>query len=626
MSDRNYWQRMKRQRLSRRGLLRASARAGVGAAGLALVGCGGDDDDDAPAVAQAQQQGAEQAAEQQAMQQEQQQQTQQQAEQQAAVAQAQQQAQQQAMQAARRGGTWRVSDTQAPNFGFDPVLTTGGGDHFQIIPMFYDRLLNYDEQGAAVPMLAQAWEIPDDVTFVFTLRPGLTYHDGATLDAASIQTNVDRITDVSADRGEAILNPRAVTLGDAMATSEAIDDLTWRYIAKEVFAPTLSLFYGKPPGLAPVSPAAFDTAVTNPVGAGPFVFEQWLEGDELTGTRFENYWDAENIYLDRYSFQILPDASTMWLSFLSGDHDRVRIPGSLAADAGEMAELEEDGVQVLGGVSATFTQTWFNLNPTGPEELTIWSDVRMRHALNLAVDRHEINDAVFNGTGAASRAPIGVTTPLLPKDVDYYADSPNPAEAMKLIDAAGQTGQVGGAMLTFGIDPLTLGTRAMHAQLAEVGMQFNLIEAPVPGMVDRATVGQDYAIAVFSWESPFDPDQIMRPSMGLLATWWCCGGDSALYEERLAAGMEYEVELKEATRLQDLTARTTDFDERVERYKTFNEYFVERAYTVPIMHYPWYFAFGSSVRHTGDINDLYRGCDGLGGTADMLSGVWKDET
>ena len=112
----------------------------------------------------------------------------------------------------------------------------------------------------------------------------------------------------------------------------------------------------------------------------------------------------------------------------------------------------------------------------------------------------------------------------------------------------------------------------------------------------------------------------------MLATWFCCGGDAALYEERLAAGMEYEVELKEATRLQDLTARTTDFEERLRRYATFHEYYVERQYTVPIMHYPWNFAFGSSVRHTGDINDLYRGCDGLGGTADMLSGVWKDET
>ena len=56
MAERNYWTRMRRNRMSRRGLLKASARAGVGAAGLALVGCGDDDDDDQPASAAVQQQ------------------------------------------------------------------------------------------------------------------------------------------------------------------------------------------------------------------------------------------------------------------------------------------------------------------------------------------------------------------------------------------------------------------------------------------------------------------------------------------------------------------------------------------------------------------------------------------
>ena len=111
MSERNYWQRLGRNRMSRRSLLRASARAGIGAAGLALVGCGDDDDDDEQAAAQAQPQAMEQQAEQQAMQQEQQ-------EQQAAVAQAQQQAQD-----VRRGGTWRISDAFAPQWGFDPLVT-----------------------------------------------------------------------------------------------------------------------------------------------------------------------------------------------------------------------------------------------------------------------------------------------------------------------------------------------------------------------------------------------------------------------------------------------------------------------------------------------------------------------
>ncbi len=487
MSERNYWQRMKHRQLSRRSLLRASARAGVGAAGLALVGCGGDDDDDDGQPAAAQAPAQEQQAEQQAMQQQQQEQ-----QDQAAVAEAQQTQQAQAMQDARRGGIWRISDAFAPQWGFDPLITPSGGDHYQSIPIFYDRLLNYDEQGAALPMLAEGWEIPDDVTYIFSLRPGLTYHDGAAMDASSIQANMDRIVGIQEESVEATPNQRAVTLGTTMATSEAIDDVTWRYTANEVFAPTLSLFYGKPPGMAPISPASFDDAITHPVGAGPFSFDQYTEGDELTATRFEEYWNVANIYLDNYSFQVLPDANTQWLAFLSGDHDVVRVPGSLAADQGQMDDIGDDGFQVLGAVSSVFIQTWFNINPAAAEELTVWRDARMRHAINLDTDRHAINDAAFNGTGAASRAPIGVTTPFLPVEDDFYADSPNPAEAVKLIDAAGYTGQVGGDMLTYSIDPLFLGTRPMHAQLAEVGMDFNLIEGTIPAIVDRLFAAEDY--------------------------------------------------------------------------------------------------------------------------------------
>jgi peptide/nickel transport system substrate-binding protein len=619
MTERNYWQRMKQRPLSRRSLLRASARAGVGAAGLALVGCGGDDDDDdgqaQPAATQVEQQ--EQAAEQQA-----QQQDQQEAQDQAAVAEAQQQQQTDGIQ---RGGTWRISDAFAPQWGFDPLVTPSGGDHYQSIPIFYDRLLNYDEQGAALPMLAESWEIPDDVTYVFSLRPGLTYHDGAKLDAASVQTNMDRIVGIREESVEATPNQRAVTLGDTMANSEAIDEVTWRYVANEVFAPTLSLFYGKPPGMAPTSPESFDTAITNPVGAGPFVFDKYIEGDELTATKFQDYWNAENIHLDNYSFQILPDANTQWVAFLSGDHDVVRVPGSLAADADQMADIEDDGFQVLGDVSSVFIQTWYNVNPTGRPELAIWRDPRMRHAVNLATDRHAINDAAFNGTGAASRAPIGVTTPLLPVEDDFYADSPNPAEAVKLIDAAGYTGKVTGDMMTYSIDPLFLGTRPMHAQLAEVGMDFNLVEGTIAGIVDRLFAADDYSIAVLSWESPFDPDQIMRPSMDGLRDWFYTGGREE-YDALLASGSDCEVGLEEASRLQDLTARSTDVEERIARYRTFHEFFVEGAYTMPIIHYPLNYGFSPSVRHTDAIERLFRGCDGIGGTADMLAGVWKAQT
>lgn len=189
MSERNYWQRMRRSRMSRRSLLRASARAGVGAAGLALVGCGGDDDDDdaQPSGAQvAQQQDQQQQSAQQAQQQSmQQEQAEQQAEQQVqqqqaqtATAEEQQDAEQAAAQAAdsdpKRGGiiTYFAFDGGI----LDPAIADHGGLDSSIFPI-YDHLNYMDEGGVLTSAMAELPEVVDDVTFVYNIKPNVYWQD-----------------------------------------------------------------------------------------------------------------------------------------------------------------------------------------------------------------------------------------------------------------------------------------------------------------------------------------------------------------------------------------------------------------------------------------------------------------
>ena len=231
--------------MSRRSLLQASARAGVGAAGLALVGCGGDDDDDddQPAAAQAQQQQqqamqqeqAEQQAEQQAMQQEDQ-------GQQAAVAEAEQEKQrQQAAQATggpRRGGTLQHSWFEDPQGGFDPHIGITGGDALGYWVHIYDRLLGFDDQARVIPMLASNIEIPDDVTYIFTMRQGAVFQDGAPVDANAVQLNMERIRDVK-DLAGGTRNRGGIQYADGF---EATDDATWKLVNAEPFGPTLAFF------------------------------------------------------------------------------------------------------------------------------------------------------------------------------------------------------------------------------------------------------------------------------------------------------------------------------------------------------------------------------------------------
>ena len=159
MSKQNYWQRMRSGRMSRRGLLRASARAGVGAAGLALVGCGDDDDDQAVAQGESEQQAEEQAqaAEQQAAPQADQQ------EQAAAQAQA-----QVAAEGSRYGG---FVDVTGDDGGlFDPAVSIHGGTDASIFQV-YDFINYLDEGNVLTDAMADLPEVIDELNFVYSIKP-----------------------------------------------------------------------------------------------------------------------------------------------------------------------------------------------------------------------------------------------------------------------------------------------------------------------------------------------------------------------------------------------------------------------------------------------------------------------
>ena len=237
MSERSYWQRMGRKRMSRRGILRASARAGVGAAGLALVGCG-DDDDDGQSVAQVQQQQqqAQQAAQQQAMQQQQQQQAmqqdqaEQQAQQQAAQQQAQEQtaeeqaeqqaAQQQAMVAEGKKYGGSIIEQSANVYETYDAQRTVASPVLQVLANVQSKLLRFENPNTGVLTgdLAEGWELPDATTIVLHMRGGVNWHDagpgaahpsaapGRALTPADIVWNIDRQRNKVLESGEEASN------------------------------------------------------------------------------------------------------------------------------------------------------------------------------------------------------------------------------------------------------------------------------------------------------------------------------------------------------------------------------------------------------------------------------------
>ena len=140
-------------------------------------------------------------------------------------------------------------------------------------------MLGYTDDGSGKAELAESWETPDDVTYLFNFAPGrAVFQDGAPVDANAMQANMEFLqTDE-----EASLNARTNSGLANAASFGAVDDVTWRMVNSEPVGPTLAAFWT--PGLsgALISPNAFETAHEHPVGAGPArpveyrVGEHWL--------------------------------------------------------------------------------------------------------------------------------------------------------------------------------------------------------------------------------------------------------------------------------------------------------------------------------------------------------------
>ena len=569
MSDFNYWTNARRRRLSRRTMLGASAKAGVGAAGLALVGCGGDDDDDddaaAPAAAEAEEQAeqAEAQAEEQAMEEEE-----------PAVAAGE----------PRRGGTLRRSIADNLFTGWDPHTAATGLDNLGYINHVFDRMLGFEDDGAVAGMLAESVENPDNVTYVFNMRPGVVFQDGAAVDAHAVQANMERLqglVDVGGGSRNSEGIKRAVSL-------EAVDDLAWRMVNSEPFGPTLVSFQSFPGTGMLISPDKFDEALTDPVGAGHLKFSSYTEGEAFVGERWDDYWDNDNVWLDGMNLRIIPDANTSWNAFLNGDLDTGGPPGGITLDLKE--ELEADGFNVITGSHQVWTQTWYNMNPNSEEGFNVFRDPRMRRAVHLIMDRQAITDVAHQGLGKPSRGPTSVESWSLPAGTDYYSDAPNLDEAQSLMDAAGFGDGIQGVQLAYSPEYQRIITEPAHAQWASAGIDLEYVHGQEPPIIDRLLAVQDWTIATLSWESPFDPDPVLRQSLEGMQNWMYGSPEGGARTGRADVSQhptdDVLVGLAETEDLLNKAAAPATQAERIPLYADMYEVFQEHGWNHHIVQWP----------------------------------------
>ena len=477
MERENYWQRMRRTRMSRRAILRASGRAGVGAAGLALVGCGDDDDDGQQAVAQTQQQqqqaqqpvAQQQVQQQQAQQQSvQQQQTEQDAEQQAQQqvqqeADAEERAEQQQQQVSQAVGNRQyggnLSVYTPPNWdGFDPHRTNLAHPFLTFNDTMGRLVEIYDNAGPVYgPYLSSLPEIPDAETYIFNIDRGARFWDryptegGRLFTAEDAAANINRqIAGVDADGAPDGRFSRQAQYS-LTTVVDVPDDQT--LICKtdgpnSTYLENVHMQWSFMTSIEAMQLWERDwvdeqTNVELVSGCGPFIPTIFEPEGRLHLERYPDHWNSfegqQMPFLDSITWVIISDQTAVETAYRNGDLDVVSLNSvaieGIANDFPEHIRYER-GVVLPLAMRFNYNQGYDD-NP--------WLDRRVPYAFHVAMDRQAIIDFVYFGKGKPSTiqhlnwyhgwAIDQETTLTLPGyRPDKEADI---ADARKLLEAAG---------------------------------------------------------------------------------------------------------------------------------------------------------------------------------------------
>jgi peptide/nickel transport system substrate-binding protein len=383
------------------------------------------------------------------------------------------------------GGAEIVISLNADPPKLDPAQSSAFVDR-QVLNNICDKLADIDPQGKIIPMLATEWKISDDkLTYTFTLREGVKFHDGTDFNADAVKANLARdMTEKS---------PRRTELASVQSV-DVVDPKTVKITLKQPFAPFLSVLTDRS-GMI-VSPKAAqdmgDDFLTKPVCSGPFMFQDRVKGDHITLVRNPNYWQAGLPKAAKLTYKIFTDPNVELVNLRSGQVDFID-----SVPAKEIPNIQQDSKFALVN-QAGFGYQGIYLNVTKPP----LDNKAVRKAIDLLIDRDALVKVVFSGAATPGHSPFAPSQFAF-GDSDKYSP-PNLDQAKKLLADAG----VSNVSFT-----LKTGTAPVNVQVAQLIQNF-LKPAGIDMQIEKLEFGTqldqtdkgDFQASALGWSGRPDPD------------------------------------------------------------------------------------------------------------------------
>lgn len=370
----------------------------------------------------------------------------------------------------------------------DPQKTAGTLT-FQTVRSIFDTLVEPDSSGKIVGALAERWSVSaDNLSWTFTLRKGVKFHNGDTLSSQDVKATFERI------KAKEFASPKATEYAP-ITEIQTPDDST---VVFKLAAPAAPLLAALASGWGAILPKSLIESghdfANKPVGTGPFVFKEWVRDNRIVLARNPNYWMRNSPRFDSLIFQIIPERAVQVQGLISGQVDASDI-----IDEEDVPALLASGrVNVEKPLTALILVMAMNCSKPP------LNDLRVRQAVNYAINKQQVLDVAYGGG-----KPIGT---FMNHGNAYYKDFTalypyDPAKARSLLAQAGVTKATEFEMVLPSNYPPHIKAGEMYQEmLSKVGLNVKIKQVDWPTWLKDVYTAAKYDFTVIGHTGKLDPD------------------------------------------------------------------------------------------------------------------------
>src|SRR6476620_4928826 len=362
-----------------------------------------------------------------------------------------------------------------------------------VFASFCDKLFDIDQNLNVVPQLALSHSTSaDGKTVTIKLRPAVTFHDGEPFNAEAAKFSLDRHANLTGS----FRKPELAAVDHV----DVVDPLTINVVLKTPYSPLIAQFTDRA-GMM-VSPKAVkeagDKFGLHPVCAGPYKFVERVQQDRIVFEKFADYWNKDNVFIDRVVYLPLVDATVRLANLKSGGLDLVE--RLLATDI--KAVQSDPKLKLSSAIELGYQGVTINIGKDkakGP----LSQSAKVRQALDLSIDREAINQVVFNGEFKPGNQWVNPDHPYYQKA--FPIRGRDVAKAKALLKEAGVTGPISvDFMVPKGAETEAV-AQVVQSMASETGFDMKIRVTEFATSLKQAEAGE-YQAYMLAWSGRIDPD------------------------------------------------------------------------------------------------------------------------